>query len=434
MKLFLVVIVVLSAAIYPSYILAGQYRLQRFSQIQKADVGVLSQLDKRNTALTILTLSQKNVFDLSKENISTESATIVLNSIRASFAKGDYDSVGTLSAQLTSGIVKARADDKNLYDDFSHKIVELGEKRDAYKKQGVTVATISAGIASASASLLGKDYLVLPSLLTLLDDSLTSLLVQKKEADRKAALAAAAAIAAPVAPQSVGGITYERKTIGTSVGSFSVDILTVDLNRVKAKTFTASDSDCVTNCPLKPLASYVLENGGIAGINGSYFCPADYSSCSSKVNAFDLLVFDYRSKHYANSAQNQYRVNPLISFYPDGAHYYTQALGFGRDTSAYGAISNFPTLIHNGGISVNGGLDAKSAGTKTFRGGIGFRGKTLWTVMTRGATVPDTAYVFQALGAQYAMNLDGGGSAALYFGGYKVGPGRNLPNAVVFTP
>jgi exopolysaccharide biosynthesis protein len=54
--------------------------------------------------------------------------------------------------------------------------------------------------------------------------------------------------------------------------------------------------------------------------------------------------------------------------------------------------------------------------------------------MTRGATVPDTGYVFKALGADYALNLDGGGSSALYFGGYKVGPGRNLPNAIVFTP
>jgi exopolysaccharide biosynthesis protein len=57
----------------------------------------------------------------------------------------------------------------------------------------------------------------------------------------------------------------------------------------------------------------------------------------------------------------------------------------------------------------------------------------LWAVVTRNATVPESGYVFTALGAHYAMNLDGGGSTAMYFGGYKVGPGRLLPNAIVFT-
>lgn len=43
------------------------------------------------------------------------------------------------------------------------------------------------------------------------------------------------------------------------------------------------------------------------------------------------------------------------------------------------------------------------------------------------------AYIFKALGVDYAMNLDGGGSTALYSNGaYNVGPGRLLPNAIVF--
>ncbi len=40
----------------------------------------------------------------------------------------------------------------------------------------------------------------------------------------------------------------------------------------------------------------------------------------------------------------------------------------------------------------------------------------------------------QALQVQYAVNLDGGGSAALmYDGEYLVGPGRNVVNAIVFS-
>ncbi len=46
----------------------------------------------------------------------------------------------------------------------------------------------------------------------------------------------------------------------------------------------------------------------------------------------------------------------------------------------------------------------------------------------------DATYVAQTLGATNALNLDGGGSSALSIdGGYRVGPGRLLPNAVVLT-
>jgi len=38
------------------------------------------------------------------------------------------------------------------------------------------------------------------------------------------------------------------------------------------------------------------------------------------------------------------------------------------------------------------------------------------------------------LGVKYALNLDGGGSSALYLNGsYIVGPGRSLPNAVILV-
>jgi exopolysaccharide biosynthesis protein len=48
--------------------------------------------------------------------------------------------------------------------------------------------------------------------------------------------------------------------------------------------------------------------------------------------------------------------------------------------------------------------------------------------------VTESAYVLQALGARDAINLDGGGTSAMYLGGsYRVGPGRLLPNAIVLT-
>ncbi len=49
------------------------------------------------------------------------------------------------------------------------------------------------------------------------------------------------------------------------------------------------------------------------------------------------------------------------------------------------------------------------------------------------ATMGEAAKVLHALAMDQALNLDEGGSTALYSGGYKAGPGRNIPNAVLFV-
>ena len=39
----------------------------------------------------------------------------------------------------------------------------------------------------------------------------------------------------------------------------------------------------------------------------------------------------------------------------------------------------------------------------------------------------------KAMGLENALGLDQGGSTALWWGGYKLGPGRGLPNAILFV-
>jgi len=68
------------------------------------------------------------------------------------------------------------------------------------------------------------------------------------------------------------------------------------------------------------------------------------------------------------------------------------------------------------------------------RGAIGVDGTYIYLAILPSASVTETAYVMQSLGARDALNLDGGGSAALWIAGsFKVGPGRQLPNAIVLT-
>jgi exopolysaccharide biosynthesis protein len=83
-------------------------------------------------------------------------------------------------------------------------------------------------------------------------------------------------------------------------------------------------------------------------------------------------------------------------------------------------------------------LDEKQKTAKTLRNAIAYKkdaGKgKLYLVIARQATVSDLADVMKAMQVDYAINLDGGYSSALIYNDeYMVGPGRNIPNAIIFT-
>ena len=96
-------------------------------------------------------------------------------------------------------------------------------------------------------------------------------------------------------------------------------------------------------------------------------------------------------------------------------------------------ISNSPALVQSGqNIVAKSDLDQKQLTAKASRGGIGFKGRTMYWFVAKAATVPDLAAISSNLGLDVALNLDGGGSSALYYqNSYLVGPGRLLPTAIV---
>lgn len=197
----------------------------------------------------------------------------------------------------------------------------------------------------------------------------------------------------------------------------------------KMITDTANDDDCSDNCPTKPLADYVSHFGGFAGINGSYFCPNTYPECQSKKDSFDFPVYSSRLNKWVN--QNKLFWNDRSIIYQDGTgmHYLQNANSM--TGSLLAGIVNYPGLLDSGNIAVGGGLSEKQS-TKGTKGGIGFNDSKIFLVIASNVDMLDFAHFFKALGAKYALNLDGGGSSALWYGGYKVGPGRSLPNAIVF--
>lgn len=224
---------------------------------------------------------------------------------------------------------------------------------------------------------------------------------------------------------------YSRQVVASDVGSFTVSIVAGDLSSTRVIVDTASSSDCTNDCPILSLGDYVGRNGAYAGINGSYFCPASYPSCAGKTNTFDLLVMN-KDKVYFNSENNVYSNNPGVIFGSGYIRFVGAVSQWGRDTSIDSMLSNYPLLVSGGNV-VFGGDDDPKKGSKGNRSFVANKGNIVYIGVVHSATVAESARVMKAMEMENALNLDDGGSTALWFGGYKVGPGRNLPNVILFT-
>ncbi|HYM65243.1 MAG TPA: phosphodiester glycosidase family protein [Candidatus Sulfotelmatobacter sp.] len=224
---------------------------------------------------------------------------------------------------------------------------------------------------------------------------------------------------------------FSVQSVTTDNGNFTVYIVAADLNSTRVVVDTASSGDCSNNCPTLPLSDYVSRSGAYAGINGSFFCPQEYPRCAGKTGSFDLLVMN-KNKVYFNSSNNVYSTNPAVIFTGNSARFVGQALEWGRDTGVDSVLSNYPLLVAGGNIVYSGGGDAKFS-QKGPRGFVANKGNTAYIGDVLNATMDDSAKVLKALGMENAMNLDEGGSTALWDGGYKLGPGRNIPNALLFV-
>jgi hypothetical protein len=201
-------------------------------------------------------------------------------------------------------------------------------------------------------------------------------------------------------------VGYSRLSVPTPRGTYSVHLIKERLAEVSVRTLTANSSDCRSDCPAKPLAQYVAENGAFAGMNGTYLCPPDYPACAGKVNSYDYAIYNSALRRWINRSALVGQ-NALLTFNGSSTSAYRRSYVYGQNAVQL------------------------AKGTK---GAIGVDGTYVYLAIVSNATVTDSAYVLQALGARDALNLDGGGTSAMYHSGsYRVGPGRLLPNAIVLT-
>lgn len=245
-------------------------------------------------------------------------------------------------------------------------------------------------------------------------------------------IAASFVIPANVPESNVApGTGFSRQSVNAEIGTYLVDIIAADMGSTRVIVDTASESTCTSDCPAMSLADYVSRNGAFAGINGTYFCPADYPSCADKKNSFDTLLMN-KNKVYFNSDNNVYSTVPAVIFLPGSMRFVGRSLDWGRDTGPDSVLAMQPLLLSGGNIVFGGDGDPKK-GSKGNRSFVGNKGTTAYIGVVHSATVAEVAHVLKTMGLENALNLDNGGSTALWSGGYKVGPGRNIPNAILFV-
>ena len=236
----------------------------------------------------------------------------------------------------------------------------------------------------------------------------------------------------PAPPET--GLGYNYQSVSTVRGTFNVHLIKERLSAVTVKTLTANVTDCSNNCPAKPLAQYVSENGAYAGMNGTYLCPPDYAQCAGKVNSYDYAVYNSNLRRWINYNALNAQNGGLFFNGASTSVYRRSFVYYQNQTPINAAITNFPLLVQNGAVIDSTAEQNGSQLLKGTKGAIGVDGTYVYLAIVTNATVTDAAYVMQALGARDALNLDGGGTAAMWIGGsYKVGPGRLLPNAIVLT-
>lgn len=282
---------------------------------------------------------------------------------------------------------------------------------------------LDAAFADILTLLAKRDYAAANTQLTLLRSNI------KTEHDK---IASSFVIPANVAQSNAPpGSGFSRQSVSVDIGTYLVDIVAADMGSTRIIVDTASDGTCAKDCPVLSLGDYVSRSGAFAGINGSYFCPADYPSCADKKNSFDTLLMN-KNKVYFNSDNNVYSTVPAVIFLGGSMRFVGRSLDWGRDTGVDGVIANQPLLLSGGNITFGGGSDPKQ-GSKGSRSFVGNKGSTAYIGVVHNATVAEVAHVLKTLGLDGALNLDSGGSTALWSGGYKVGPGRGIPNAILFV-
>lgn len=249
--------------------------------------------------------------------------------------------------------------------------------------------------------------------------------------------------------------SYDRQSFTMPDGKIhKIDVVKINLSNPKLKIYTlaAAKADCPGKCPAQQLATYVASVKGFAGMNGTYF-----DTSVAKKHYYFFPIYDQLTGTFMNKGQLKYwTTGPIFAFDHLNRFYYfrdsrdfSKAVKFaplgititqgGRSGRLSAAMGNLPKLIENGQNQlIDWALDNKQKTNRSTMNALGYK-KTvgpgeLSLVTIYNVTLPEQTEILKTMGFDYALNIDGGGSASVYYNHeYMVGPGRDVPNAIVFA-
>lgn len=201
-----------------------------------------------------------------------------------------------------------------------------------------------------------------------------------------------------------------------------VHVVTVDLSSpdVEVRPLLAPEGGA------RRFATLVAEAQPVAAITGTFFDPPTATVLGNLVEDGHLVREGWMGSALRIDHDGKGSLLPMKG----------QAGRFFDWSDTHFAVSSGPTLLEGGRIALNPwaeGFSDPGVFRAARRSALGLtrRNKMLMVNVATPITLRQLARVMQALGADRAINLDGGTSSALYFGGsHVVKPGRLLTNAV----
>lgn len=234
--------------------------------------------------------------------------------------------------------------------------------------------------------------------------------------------------------QNNNKLTSYSRTYNINGKRFSVNVVEIPLHAAVPDMVVAGDTIGNT----EELASMAKRNSAVVAINGTFF------------NAYSNKTDNSHGMPYGNIIRNGqvlYRSNigTTCGFLADGTAKFGQLplRRYNHDLADYGwngtitAVGAGPRLLTNGEVTVNpkkeGFTSEKILNMCGARSAIGVKNDGTVMLVTTVATINELAQIMLKLGSYNAMNLDGGASSGLWYGGkYITKPGRLLSNALVF--
>jgi len=233
-------------------------------------------------------------------------------------------------------------------------------------------------------------------------------------------------VGAPATPQirrasAIQACTYHKQKVqGVHCHIVEVDLFNphVQLRAVRAQDLGAR---------YRTFGAFVRQTKPIAAITGTFFDTATGQIICNLVRDGRLLEMGSVGHTLSLDDFNTPRFMATAGQYGGGQNW--------KDSQF--AISSGPTLVRQGRIALNPrseGFRDPGLFRMASRAGIAVtpQGKLLLVTVNHGISLKRFAKIMQSLGAEHALNLDGGSSTAMYARGRFVSrPGRMLTNVLV---